>query len=161
MLCRAEPLTKTTSTTWLLESFPQQVMNLVHVWVQVEEDTILSTHYLHWFLGVLLVYLTIQVILSSTAKWRLQQGYFEIKQHSSSRLWKEHLQHSCMMDSLSKWWERVILFAWHAFSLRFLSLGSHFRQTVFFRLFYKNLKALQRIRWVITMANSCTLLKSM
>ena len=46
---------------------------------------------IHWFLGVLPIYLTDHVIFPSvTNAWRLQQGYF--KQHSSSRLWKEQLK---------------------------------------------------------------------
>ena len=36
------------------------------------------------------------------------------------------------VDSVSKWWERVILLVWHAFLFRFLSLRSHFRLPVFF-----------------------------
>ena len=99
---------------------------------------VLLTHYLLWFLGVLLIYSTDHVILPQDTPTR----YF--KQHTAAQTFERSSSRpSCMMDSVSTWWERVILFVRHAFSFRFFSLKSHLRLPVFSG--YKNyVKALQR-----------------
>ena len=87
---------------------------------------VLLTHYLLWFLGVLLIYLTDHVILPQDTPTR----YF--KQHTAAQTFgRSSSRPACMMDSVSKWWERVILFVWHAFLFKFLSLKSHLRLPVF------------------------------
>ena len=100
------------------------------------EDIVRSIHplYLLWFLVVLLIfstitmscYLLLQFMYTSTRNF---------KQHSSLKLWTEQLK-TFMYDGQFEqvMGERDILFVWHAFLFRFLSLEVSFACLVFFRL---------------------------
>ena len=130
--------TKTTWRTLLWRASNKSWTSSVFESTQVEDwaRTLRSIHplYLLWFLVVLLIfstitmscYLLLQFMYTSTRNF---------KQHSSLKLWTEQLK-TFMYDGQFEqvMGERDILFVWHAFLFRFLSLEVSFACLVFFRL---------------------------
>ena len=154
-------------------------MNLIRVWVHASWGLrtlhVLFTHalYLLWFLVVLYTHFFDynHAILSSTTNLHFNKILQTTQQPKT--LDRASSRPSCIYDGQFEqvMGERDILFVWHAFLFRFLSLWSHLL-VWFFR--HKNIKALQRtlgyyngqlmyfvqVSLVIHVYKRCTLLNS-